>query len=477
MARILFDIGFLKVVVSHITRKPTGLYLYQRRIPEDLRGHYGGRAIRKQSLKTRDFNEAVRLAAKLSADDEALWTSLRSSKGKDLGLTTPETRQAARALMDHWGLAEGDGHRTGPDAVRLTSEVVDVMEHYFFARYGSDYERARNDPWYAAHVRSPQSFLSPAEVEAKRLVMGDPEKPRVLLSDALDSYLDHKSNGRHKFEVSNRRFVAFMTDAYGDLPLGSYTRQNVNDLRDKLIAGGATTATVKRYFKSLSAIFNHAIDELDLKEVTNPFKRFKVPKAGHDARNRPPFTADELSKIAAACRQLNDDIRHLVALQVETGARIGEIAGLRIEDVSLDGDIPHIFIRPHARFGRRLKTAGSERRVPLVGISLWGAQRALEAQEGRASGWLFPRYASDDAIRADNASNAVAKWLRDSLEIAKGSHSFRHSIADRLRAVEAPDGIVDAIGGWKSQASMARSYGQGHLLEQLKGWLERIAIS
>jgi len=29
-------------------------------------------------------------------------------------------------------------------------------------------------------------------------------------------------------------------------------------------------------------------------------------------------------------------------------------------------------------------------------------------------------------------------------------HSFRHSLRDRLRAVECPSDIVDAIGGWKT---------------------------
>ena len=41
----------------------------------------------------------------------------------------------------------------------------------------------------------------------------------------------------------------------------------------------------------------------------------------------------------------------------------------------MDADIPHVIIRPHP--WRRLKTKGSERTLPLIGCSLWAAERAV----------------------------------------------------------------------------------------------------
>ena len=46
----------------------------------------------------------------------------------------------------------------------------------------------------------------------------------------------------------------------------------------------------------------------------------------------------------------------------ETGCHLAEIVGLRIEDVDLDGRI--LRIRPNDK--RKLKTAGSERSLPLT---------------------------------------------------------------------------------------------------------------
>ena len=45
-------------------------------------------------------------------------------------------------------------------------------------------------------------------------------------------------------------------------------------------------------------------------------------------------------------------------------------------------------------------------------------------------------------------------------------HSFRHSMRDRLRAVECPADIIDAIGGWSTDG-VGQSYGRGYDLNVL----------
>ena len=55
----------------------------------------------------------------------------------------------------------------------------------------------------------------------------------------------------------------------------------------------------------------------------------------------------------------------------ETGCRLSEIVGLRIEDIDMDNDLIHI--RPNA--ARRLKTRASERILPLVGYAKVASNR------------------------------------------------------------------------------------------------------
>lgn len=56
---------------------------------------------------------------------------------------------------------------------------------------------------------------------------------------------------------------------------------------------------------------------------------------------------------------------------------MAEIMGLGKTDVRFDGDILHILIR--SRPWRRLKTASSERDIPLVGSAFWGITRAYQS--------------------------------------------------------------------------------------------------
>ncbi|WP_175608883.1 DUF6538 domain-containing protein [Microvirga ossetica] len=76
-----------------------GVYFYYRRIPEDLRGHYGGKRFRRVSLQTNQPHIAAKKIAALASADDALWASLRSPEGQELGLTSSQTREGAEALL------------------------------------------------------------------------------------------------------------------------------------------------------------------------------------------------------------------------------------------------------------------------------------------------------------------------------------------------------------------------------------------
>ena len=150
--------------------------------------------------------------------------------------------------------------------------------------------------------------------------------------------------------------------------------------------------------------------------------------------------------------------------------RLAEAAGLAKEDVFLDAEIPHV--RLCERPWRPLKTRSSERDVPLVGAALWAAQRAYESSPNE---YMFPRYCSDDGCKADYASNSLNKWLRKHVPSGCVVHSFRHSMRDRLRAVECPSEVIDQIGGW-SNASVGRGYGNGFKENETLIWLRRAMV-
>ena len=80
---------------------------------------------------------------------------------------------------------------------------------------------------------------------------------------------------------------------------------------------------------------------------------------------------DMLQIIQRTCQTSNDEPRWLLALISDTGMRLSEAAGLSKGDIYLDEEVPYVGIKRHP--WRRLKTAGSQRKIPLVGMSLRAA--------------------------------------------------------------------------------------------------------
>jgi site-specific recombinase XerD len=298
------------------------------------------------------------------------------------------------------------------------------------------------------------------EVEADRSSVS------VSIEDALDSYLRLKGTGRSKtFFQGAARAVGYLTEATSAEELSSLSAADAARFRDHLIGRGMTAASVRRVFGTVKAITNLAIREYGL-ACPNVFANVFIPD-DENASTRLPIPDENLCAIQKECVELDDDVRWLVALISDTGMRLAEAAGLLVSDIKLDADVPHIALRKHP--WRSLKTKGSERDIPLVGMSLWAARRIVENQQDFA----FPRYTDGSGCNANSASAAINKWLKPRVRDGCVVHSFRHSLRDRLRRVECPSDIADAIGGWAT-AGVGQKYGSGYGLEVKARWMRAI---
>ena len=148
--------------------------------------------------------------------------------------------------------------------------------------------------------------------------------------------------------------------------------------------------------------------------------------------------------------------------------RLAEAASLLKAGIKLYHEIPHVSLKPHA--WRQLKTANSERVIPLVGTSLWAARRILECTDTE---FAFPRFTNATRCNSNSASATLNKWMKPLVPHGCVVHSFRHSLRDRLRAVETPSEIADVLGGWTSKG-VGQSYGKGYDLPVLQRWMKRL---
>ena len=292
----------------------------------------------------------------------------------------------------------------------------------------------------------------------------------VSFMDAKDLYLKLKGQGKaESFATYTERNVDYVLEAIGNKDLMDYEPSDGGVFRDWLTEKGLASSSVKRVFSTIRAITNLAIAEYGL-DMRSPFANVYFPELD-DIKERLPVSPHDIKLIQTHYRENNDEMRWLLALISDTGMRLAEAAGLALNDIVLDSEIPYIDLKPNG--SRRLKTKQSARMIPLTGLSLWAAQQIKSEFSGT---YAFPRYTKGGKCNANSASAALNKWVKQIASESVTVHSFRHSMRDRLRAVQCPVDIVDAIGGWTA-GSIGQKYGQGYKLDVQHEWLVKIVIN
>ncbi|HEY9224167.1 MAG TPA: tyrosine-type recombinase/integrase [Variovorax sp.] len=428
-----------------------GTTIYQRSVPTALRDRYPGPTIKKV-LKTRDPVKVARLVADLNRQVEAEWAGLLASPE-----SSPKALKVhADALLRSYGLAP-HAPDNDPRAIEL---LHDHIENKLMRYAGGDERLYRN--------ADPAEYLSVVEQEAGKRLHG---KPRDTIEDVLEVYLRaNEKRDDSEFVEYQRRAFATLTAIAGDRDVAAFTREDARRYVELSLEGGLKTGTIRRRINTFGAMWSSYRRER-APHCVNPFERLAIPGEGKDKKPRRPYTPEMLHTLLDACRSKDDDLRWIIALLADTGARLAEIVGLTLDDIQLDAKVPHVVIKPHP--WRRLKNEDSERDVPLVGESLWAAQRVHQrAVQGQR--FAFPRYTDAEGCNATAASAALTGWVRR-LPIDRVIHELRHTMKDRLRDVQCQKPIIDAIHGHASQ-DVGDSYGDGYSLRVKAEWLAKVAL-
>ena len=288
------------------------------------------------------------------------------------------------------------------------------------------------------------------------------------LSDAVSLYLRLKGQNKPPaFEATVKRGGGYLIDCCGNKDLAEYTRSDATKFRDYLFDKGLNGASVARIFGTVRAVINLALSEFGL-SIINPFSNVYFDRSA-GVTKRLPVRPEDIKKVQEECYKADDERRWLVALIADTGMRLAEGAGLLRSDFFEKDGILCVGIKPHP--WRSLKTASSERVIPLVGSAKWAAVRVLE--QSHKTEFAFPSYNNGERTNANSASAALNKWLKSKIGQEYTIHSFRHSMRDRLRAVDCPSEVIDQIGGWLTHG-VGSSYGTGYPEAVLLKWICRI---
>ena len=352
-----------------------------------------------------------------------------------------------------------------------------------------------------------------------------PSAPGELLSVLVPRFLDEqKLHGGYQpkrlmdFEAALRLFARWLGK---DPAVGEITKKDLGDFRQFLpkLPPNAT----KRFSKlSLQEIVDHAKanglptlqpQTINTKYLTilghffewcvscglvdaNPAEgiRVKKSKAGSEKR-RHPFKTEHLqalfrAPLYAGCRSeshiyepgehhVRDHRYWLPLLGLFTGARLGELCQLRVEDVRQIDGIWCLDITEEG--GGRLKTKAARRVVPVhaeldrLGF-LAHVERARKAGRVR----LFPEI---EPGKGGYLSDHPSKWFARFLRLTLGEktkvdagltfHSFRHTMKDALRAAGVDERVQDALLGHENN-HVSSQYGDGYKAPRLHAEISKV---
>ncbi len=307
----------------------------------------------------------------------------------------------------------------------------------------------------------------------RKAVLGGVEKPEIMLSTLYSEYeatqrtkVSKMSPDQvRKWTSAKKRAVEILIEQKGDKALHELTRDDALSYadwwEDRVVSGEVNAGTANKNISHIGGMIRAVTKRLALR-LDNVFAGTRI-EGGRDG-NRKPFELDFIRDVILAegqLAELNDEARDVVYVVMETGARPSEIINLSKARIVLDAPIPYIRIKAE---GRLLKTDHSERDVPLVGM-------ALDAMRRHPDG--FPRYFD----KGSNLSATLMKHFKkhDLLPSEKHSiYSFRHSFKDRLKAVEAPEELIDEMMGHSIDKP---KYGDGYGLKLKLKYLHAIALT
>lgn len=329
------------------------------------------------------------------------------------------------------------------------------------ARYRD--EGGKEHARHFARKTDAQTWLDQQTASIVRGDWADPKAGRETLRAYATRWeaLQVASEGTRR--ITDNALRVHILPALGDRKIASIRRSDVQafvkvlevkELRpatDELPARYLSPGTIRNVYERLAQVLDAAVEDRVI--ATTPCRRIALPK-DHDDEVEIP-TVEEIEKVRTA---LDERWRAVVVVLAGSGLRIGELLGLRVDDVD--------FLRRTIRVQRQrlqsnevapLKSKASRRTVPVGKVVIDALAAHLAA---------YP--ASDEALFTDELGDPLTyrRWKRVLSDAVANcpsagqmtSHSFRHFAASALISGGASVKQVQAFLGHASAVITLRTY-------------------
>ncbi len=260
----------------------------------------------------------------------------------------------------------------------------------------------------------------------------------IQCSVALATYLDHlrieRGLSTNSVESYRRDLIKFESILAGQgLDFSTLTEADISKIVGQLSVSGLATSSINRFLSSLKGFYKYCAQEYQISNPTADIPQFKI------ARKLPKaLSVSEISLLLDSVSNPADPTalrdRAILELLYGTGARVAELVGIDISDISKDTfDGEEITIL-------KLRGKGSKERLVPLGkyaiealdnylVRLRPALLAKNSQNDRA---LFLNSRGTRLSRQSAWSTVLKAAESTGLQGRVSPHVFRHSYATHL---------------------------------------------
>ncbi|MCX7491515.1 tyrosine-type recombinase/integrase [Corynebacterium sp. P6129] len=263
----------------------------------------------------------------------------------------------------------------------------------------------------------------------------DPEDQQITVGSLVQAYVDSADRWQ---TARNRKEVQKRLACFADLPVGklrpAMVRQWVRDMEDQ----GLATSSVKTYLVMLKAVLNQAVRDQQIPVSPARDVRTRARASVGAVRADDVPGVEDVKRLiegvesGAAGGRARVEVGLAIRIAANTGMRIGEVCGLRHQDVNVVAGTVTVEVQ-HGN--RPLKTESSHRMITVDVDTMRRISEMPPGPRGEVLGGIRPQVIQNALKRARAAGLWPDRW---------SFHSLRHFHATQLLRAGVPVRAVSA---------------------------------
>ncbi len=465
------------VTTNYLRLSRHNIYVYRRRIPIAISHFFHSNEIRL-STHTRNKKLANHISRQLTIESDRLFLVLLQSKNMAVD---ENIKKNILLLTQHWK----EKHALRTQLEKSNDLNIELIRNFNRERDATKQAHLENLTIQADTFKLAVSQLSD---NTKRNI----DKPKVKLSTLIEDFLSPAAIERRKDKLStvrkNKDALTLFMEIIGDKVASEINQADAAKFSREIIThksrgGKRASSTVNGFISSVSK-FSEWLEAFhsETGHIKLNFKSLRVKNDKRPSEERALITDSDFEKIITSQQFIdyknnNKSEFWVLVIAAYSGMRLEEISQLNpLEDIYINEQGIWIF-DINSRDYKNTKTDTSPRKIPIHSKLLeYGIVSYVQyLKEIKAPYFCHSETIGKEGRIGKNIGKRLSRFMQYNIGLTgKSLHSFRHSVATKLKHANVEEGIAAALIGHAHGGITYTRYGKDYESVTLQSALEKI---